>query len=414
MARLILMKDEVSFSDSGKQQFSLVGGFLGAGKTSLVGKYARWLQEKGLRVALVTNDQGDGLLDTASAREALGGDGSTEANKQVGQAGTSQSVDARVSEITGGCFCCRLDELVNSINELDEQSRPDVIVAEPVGSCTDLMATVLRPLEQVYHTPFALSPLAVVLDARRALASLGGKRSKRDFHRDVGYIYRKQMEEAEWLVVNKADLLDDRDLADLLARIEKDYHSKRVFVVSAKTGLGLEEWFQATLDHVTQGGRAVEIDYERYAEGEALLGWVNSEASCEFGETVQDLDWGHWLHTLGKAIGDLLDAGGHEVGHFKMSVDNGEKIYRVHQVMGGTEVEEGVGVSPSSKRNQIAVGALALPCLLINLRAEGDAKTLEGLVARAIGEQTEVTVTFRNQAAFQPGKPVPIHRIAAA
>lgn len=55
-----------------------------------------------------------------------------------------------------------------------------MIVAEPVGSCTDLMATVVLPLERIYDQPFALSPLSVVLDARRAPASLGGKKSARE------------------------------------------------------------------------------------------------------------------------------------------------------------------------------------------------------------------------------------------
>ncbi|MDQ8192749.1 GTP-binding protein, partial [Roseibacillus persicicus] len=177
--------NEISNQNSNNRQFSLIGGFLGAGKTTLIGKYAQWLQEQGLRVALVTNDQGEGLLDTASAEEALerglvsnsnGLASKLESDEASGRLAKPRS---RVAEITGGCFCCRLDELVGTIQQLDEEGRPDVLIAEPVGSCTDLMATVVRPLEQVYETPFALSPLAVVLDARRALASLGGKRSKR-------------------------------------------------------------------------------------------------------------------------------------------------------------------------------------------------------------------------------------------
>jgi G3E family GTPase len=442
------MMNEISNHDNKNRQFSLIGGFLGAGKTTLIGKYAQWLQEQGLQVALVTNDQGEGLLDTASAQEALGReseetaglDGETGRKEPIESEGVessvridrparraedSRSVDSRVAEITGGCFCCRLDELVGTIQQLDEEGRPDVLIAEPVGSCTDLMATVVRPLEQVYETPFALSPLAVVLDARRALASLGGKRSKRDFHRDVGYIYRKQLEEAEWLVVNKCDLLTKEDLADLLQRLEKDYPGKRVFVVSAKTGEGLEHWFEALRSHETSGGSEVEVDYKRYAEGEALLGWVNSEATCQ---AKHDLDCEPWLQSLGQRIGHLLDEGGYEVGHFKMSVTANGHRYRVHQVMGGEEVESrSTGVPPvkgstseitesleTGETNEALGFTGETPVLLVNLRAEGDAKALEKLVVQAITEQNEVDVTFAQQAAFQPGEPVPVHRIAAA
>jgi hypothetical protein len=50
--------------------------------------------------------------------------------------------------------------------------------------------------------------------------------------------------------------------------------------------------------------------------------------------------------------------------------------------------------------------------LLVNLRAEGNANELQALVLLALSEQQDVDVAFKNQAAFQPGKPVPIHRIA--
>ena len=42
----------------------LVNGFLGAGKTTLLLKVASLLLEEHLRVAIVTNDQGDELVDT--------------------------------------------------------------------------------------------------------------------------------------------------------------------------------------------------------------------------------------------------------------------------------------------------------------------------------------------------------------
>ncbi|MFD2304685.1 GTP-binding protein [Roseibacillus ishigakijimensis] len=392
----------------------------------------------------MTNDQGEGLLDTDSAREILrksekSRPGKSSKNYQLDNNRNSLSNphlspqnqgSQPVAEITGGCFCCRLEELVGAIEELSWESRPEVIVAEPVGSCTDLMATVVRPLEQVYETPLALAPLSVVLDARRALAALGGRRNKRDFHRDVGYIYRKQLEEAEWLVVNKCDLLSADDLADLQARLDRDYPGKRVFLLSAKTGEGLEEWFAALLQHETAGGQEVEVDYERYAEGEALLGWVKSEARCQPREEV---DWGQWLAQVARTIATRLEEAGHEVGHFKMSVEANGRRYRVHQVMSGEEVVSentsdpragrlsSTGETPVLPAEQLRPtgGTSVLPAkqeatLLVNLRAEGEAKALKAIVTQTFDAQSEVEVLFQKQAAFQPGKPVPVHRIAIA
>ncbi|WP_411846626.1 GTP-binding protein [Roseibacillus persicicus] len=403
--------------DKNVGRFFLIGGFLGAGKTSLIRMITLKLRHLQLEAALVTNDQGEGLLDTDSARETLSFSSTHSASdndylcdnidtKEIsGDEKTPQESPPPplVSEITGGCFCCRLEELVGTIETLSQESRPDVIVAEPVGSCTDLMATVIRPLEQIYKTPLTLAPLSVVLDARRALAALGGKRNKRDFHRDVGYIYRKQLEEAEWLVVNKCDLMTAEDLADLERRLARSFPGKRTFYLSAKTGEGLDEWLEALLTHQTGSGAEMEVDYERYAEGEALLGWVNSEALCY---ASGEIDWNQWLSEAAQTIANRLDEAGHEVGHFKMSVEANGQRYRVHQVMSDEEVVTVQRAQPNQEPD-------ATPRLLVNLRAEGDAKRLETIVLQSFAESNSVDVDFLNQAAFQPGKPVPVHRLAS-
>jgi signal recognition particle GTPase len=46
--------------DTARLRFCLLGGFLGAGKTSLLREFAKWLDERGLRVGLVANDQAGG------------------------------------------------------------------------------------------------------------------------------------------------------------------------------------------------------------------------------------------------------------------------------------------------------------------------------------------------------------------
>src|SRR5690348_10209168 len=103
----------------------LVGGFLGAGKTTLLTRAAQALNRRGLRTAMVTNDQTGELVDTAVVRQN----------------------DLRAAEVTKGCFCCNFPDLLSAIQTLKGQAEFDVILAEPVGSCTDLMATIIRPLQ---------------------------------------------------------------------------------------------------------------------------------------------------------------------------------------------------------------------------------------------------------------------------
>lgn len=120
------------------------------------------LAERKLSSGVITNDQAPGLVDTA-----------------IGQATGAKMV----AEVADGCFCCRLEDLVKVLTERrsagsqasDESNAtpPDVIIAEPVGSCTDLVSTVPLLLGKVYQVPFDICRLSVVVDGRRALSNLG-------------------------------------------------------------------------------------------------------------------------------------------------------------------------------------------------------------------------------------------------
>jgi len=101
----------------------LVGGFLGSGKTTLLGRLARHYGATGERMALITNDQAPNLVDT----ELLRRDGFA------------------VGEVSGGCFCCKFDALEQSLEKAVSMNQAGVVLGEPVGSCTDLSATVLQP-----------------------------------------------------------------------------------------------------------------------------------------------------------------------------------------------------------------------------------------------------------------------------
>ncbi len=143
-------------ADDKQARYIMIGGFLGAGKTTAVARLAQWLTDRGLRVGLISNDQSTGLVDTALLR--------------------SQGFD--VAEIAGGCFCCRFDSLVQAADKLTVATAPDVFVAEPVGSCTDLVATVSYPLRRIYGHRFSIAPLSVLVDPVRAARILGLARLK--------------------------------------------------------------------------------------------------------------------------------------------------------------------------------------------------------------------------------------------
>ena len=67
----------------------------------------------------------------------------------------------------GGCFCCRFSDLMDSAERL-RAHEPDVILAEPVGSCIDISATVLQPIKRYYGDRYRLAPFTVLVDPQRA------------------------------------------------------------------------------------------------------------------------------------------------------------------------------------------------------------------------------------------------------
>src|SRR5438093_8396500 len=109
------MKTEITRPGShGQARYVMIGGFLGAGKKTAVARLARQLAGQGRRVGLITNDQGRNLVDTTMLR----------------------SQGFATEEIAGGCFCCRFNSLMEAAQRLSEHDRPDILIAEPVGSCT--------------------------------------------------------------------------------------------------------------------------------------------------------------------------------------------------------------------------------------------------------------------------------------
>src|SRR5213593_4339925 len=179
-------------------RFIMIGGFLGAGKTTTISRLAHSYLNQGRRVGLVTNDQAQDLVDTNSLR----------------------AQGFPVEEVAGACFCCRFDDLISKVGRLQEGERPDVILAEPVGSCTDLVATVVQPLKDLYGQRFEVAPFAVLFKPSHGLRILKGEKGA-GFSPKAAYIFRKQLEEADAIAINRIDELGPEALTELGELLEK-------------------------------------------------------------------------------------------------------------------------------------------------------------------------------------------------
>ena len=367
---------------SPRSRYIMIGGFLGAGKTTSVARLAERLTKQGLRVGLITNDQGTELVDTAMLR----------------------SRGFATEEISGGCFCCRFNSLVDAAKKLDAATRPDVFIAEPVGSCTDLVATVTYPLRRIYGDSFSIAPLSVLVDPVRAARVLGLEDGGK-FSEKVLYIYRKQLEEADLIVINKAELVEASRLEKLRAKLAAEFPHAQIIAASARSGAGLEEWF-ARLDSAEQVARdTMPVDYALYGEGEALLGWLNATVALRGARG--EFDGNQAVRALCHSLQRRLAEAGAEVAHLKMTLspDEGLSDLAVINLVRNDHVPE------LSQTLSAPVGSAQL---IINLRAEAEPQRLREEVTAALAEvfakDGEVSAALEHLESFQPGQPNPTHR----
>ena len=363
----------------------MIGGFLGAGKTTSVAQLARHLTDKGHKVGLITNDQGSELVDTAMLR----------------------SRGFETEEISGGCFCCRFNSLVDAANNLTGKTRPDVFIAEPVGSCTDLVATVTYPLRRMYGDQFSIAPLSVLVDpirAQRVLGLAGGG----SFSEKVRYIYRKQLEEADIIVINKTELLDSESLSELRFKLKQEFPHGELREISAREGTGLTDWFHCLADAEQIARRVMEVDYEIYADGEALLGWLNATVNLQSDSAFEAAEV---MKAIAESVQSRLRSVDSEVAHFKMtfSPDHGFAETAVLNLVRNDFIPE-----LSQDLDEPATAGQ----LIVNLRAEAEPSILADAVRNAI---EQLTVKFDGLATridhlehFKPGKPTPTHRVTDA
>ena len=275
----------------------LVGGFLGAGKTTLLWEAARRIMENGKRIGLITNDQAPELVDTALLLRN----------------------DVKVTEVSGSCFCCNFNGLINALRQVRDDANADVIIAEPVGSCTDLSATIVQPLRENMGHELLISPLSVLADPVHLIDILNGGTA--GMHPSAAYIFRKQLEESDIILISKADLLSPNDLALLKEKVNLNFPDADVVTVSAITGDGIEEWLTEVLYRTDAGQRLADVDYDIYAEGEAVLGWLN--ATVEMSGTP--VDWDIFAQNLMQDLSTQFDNRKASVGHVKIILEAGSK-----------------------------------------------------------------------------------------
>ncbi|GAB3662744.1 GTP-binding protein [Echinicola sediminis] len=358
-----------------KTKLIIIGGFLGAGKTTLLKTAAAMLQQQGRTVGLITNDQAEGLVDTL----VLSNDGFA------------------VKEIAGSCFCCNFDGLMDAALYLRDAGC-DTIIAEPVGSCTDLSATLVQPIKAYHYQDFELVPLTVLIDPLRFQEQLTSEEGLKE---GSGYIYLKQLEEADYLVFNKTDLLVEKDRAELSGMVKEKFPEFPVHWISAQSGQGMEEWLKDLFEDERIGTRIAQVDYDIYAEGEARMGWYNAEFLV-YRSNGGLVPWAEFNVGILQLLQGVFQAEGIIIGHLKSFLKSG--FSELYANLVGTNRELSIKGHPFSS---------ASASLVINIRAEVAPELLNEIMEDVISVSAEQGLQFEKKTLkhLKPGRPEPTYRI---
>jgi CobW/HypB/UreG, nucleotide-binding domain len=341
----------------------LLSGFLGSGKTTAIEQACRLLNTQGTPTAVVTNDQGDKLVDGA----------------------LFEHLNIPSRQVPNGCFCCNYKDLDRCIQSLTGNHHPAILFAESVGSCTDLVATVLKPLLKKH--PGSHPTVSVFADAKLLPDVLEDHTA---FDPSVRYIYLKQLEEAQVIVVSKTDQVSD--LTPLRRLLADHYPTKTVLYQNSFDPDQILHWLQ-TLEQLSPQSDtlpSLNIDYDLYGAGEAKLAWLDQQLVIEsLSNNAQNA-----ALTLITRLSQIS----HPIGHLKCLLDGATKI----------------SFTRTGSTDQPPVQPAASASLLINARIQTTPATLNKLMSdaiKSIEKEKNCTIRTLTASCFQPGFPCPTHRI---
>lgn len=190
---------------------TVLSGFLGAGKTTLLNHVLN--NRQGMRVAVIVNDMSEVNIDAQLVR-----DGGTALSR----------TEERLVEMSNGCICCTLrDDLLREVAKLAREGRFEYLLIESTGISEPLPVAMTFSFET--ETGESLSQLArldtmvTVVDAYNFLRDYGSAdmlhqrnmASGADDQRTVVDLLTDQVEFANVIVINKIDLVSERELERL-------------------------------------------------------------------------------------------------------------------------------------------------------------------------------------------------------
>ena len=180
---------------------TLLCGYLGAGKTTLMNKVLS--NQKGYKVAVIVNDIGEINVD-----------------ERLIAKGANITDTSSIVPLTNGCICCNLkSDMVQQIENLIATGKFDYILIESSGVCEPM--PIAQAIEQISNG--RLDNVVSVVDAKRLVDEFAGgdQLLKEDMgEEDIESLLVQQIEFCSTLIINKKDLVSDEEMKKVRAVVK--------------------------------------------------------------------------------------------------------------------------------------------------------------------------------------------------
>jgi G3E family GTPase len=188
------MDEQLSVPVHRKSEVTIISGFLGAGKTTLLRKILSWESDLSETVVIV-NEFGDVGIDGSLLKKA-GSD---------------------VVELTGGCICCTMKaDLNQTLKKIRREFNPRQVFIESTGVADPFMMTDVFDDAEL-RDQMTVSKVVTVLDIELWEA--------REY---FGPIFFNQLQQADLILLNKIDIVDEKQISQSLEEIHEMLPNARV------------------------------------------------------------------------------------------------------------------------------------------------------------------------------------------